>query len=199
MRLLFLHADDFSYEVTGETSITKQLDPIPPEMLKGNADEVLVCMISVEKGDGEKLQGITAKAAANIADQCAKLNVNRVFLYPYAHLSSELEAPRTAAKVMELLETTLSKSGNLEVKRAPFGFYKKFNIKVKGHPLSELGHTIRADEAAKEGSGLKAETHKISRMAASGLLPVTNSRPVPIPSTILRYSIAPVIMKIPMR
>lgn len=162
MRLLFLHADDFSYEVTGETSITKQLDPIPPEMLKGNADEVLVCMISVEKGDGEKMQGIVAKAAANITDQLAKLSINKIFLYPYAHLSSELEAPRTAAKVMELLETTLAKPGNLEVKRAPFGFYKKFNIKVKGHPLSELGRTIRAEEEAKESSSLKAETHKVS-------------------------------------
>ncbi len=162
MRILFLHADRFSYEVTGETSISKQLDPIPSEMLKGSAEEVLVCMISIEKGDGENLESLVVNAAANIADQCRKLKAANVFLYPYAHLSSSLEAPRTAAKILEHLESSLSESENLTVFRAPFGVYKRFDITVKGHPLSELGRTIQAEDKKQESSGLKAETQKIS-------------------------------------
>jgi len=162
MRVLFLHADRFSYEVTGETSITKQLDPIPDEMFKGNAEEVLVCMISIEKGDGEKQKGIVAKTAADIVEQCDKVKVKNVFLYPYAHLSPTLEAPRTAAKILEKLYVTLSGLNKFTVFRAPFGFYKRFDIKVKGHPLSELGRTIRVEEGEKESSGLKAEEGKVS-------------------------------------
>jgi threonyl-tRNA synthetase len=162
MRVLFLHADRFSYEVTGETSISKQLDPIPAEMLKGSAQEVLVCMISIEKGDGENLEGLVANAAANIADQCQKLNAANVFLYPYAHLSSSLEAPRTAARILERLEASLSAADSLTVFRAPFGVYKRFEITVKGHPLSELGRTIQAEDKKQESSSLKAETQKIS-------------------------------------
>ncbi|NIM16110.1 MAG: threonine--tRNA ligase [Candidatus Aminicenantes bacterium] len=162
MRVLFLHADRFSYEVTGETSITKQLDPIPPEMLKGNADNVLVCMISIEKGDGDTLQGVVDKAAADIADQCEKVDSKNVFLYPYAHLSPTLETPRTAVKILDQLAVSLSGLNKFTVYRAPFGFYKRFDIKVKGHPLSELGRTIRVEEGEKESSGLKAEEEKIS-------------------------------------
>lgn len=162
MRVLFLHADSFAYEVTGETSITKQLDPIPPGMRKGNAKEVLVCMISIEKGDGDKLPGIVAKAASDIASHCETLDTKNVFLYPYAHLSSTLEAPRTAARILEQLYASLTGLNKFTVYRAPFGFYKQFEIKVKGHPLSELGRTIAAEEGDKESSGLRAEEKKIS-------------------------------------
>jgi threonyl-tRNA synthetase len=162
MRVLFLHADSFSYEVTGETSITKQLDPIPPGMHKGNAEEVLVCMISIEKGDGDKVRDIVAKAVSDIVSHCKNLDTKNVFLYPYAHLSPTLEAPRTAARILEQLYVELSGLNRFTVYRAPFGFYKRFDIKVKGHPLSELGRTITVEEGAKESSGLKAEEKKVS-------------------------------------
>lgn len=162
MRVLFLHADRFSYEVTGETSISKQLDPIAPEMFKGSAEEVLVCMISIEKGDGEKLPGLVAKTVENIIDQCEKVKAKNIFLYPYAHLSSSLETPRTASRILEQLEKSLSETDRFSVQRAPFGFYKSFDIKVKGHPLSELGRTIQIETGEQESSSLKAENQKIS-------------------------------------
>jgi threonyl-tRNA synthetase len=157
MRVLFLHADSFSYEVTGETSITKQLDPIPEKMLKGSAEEVLVCMLSIEKGDGEKQREIVNKTAADIDDHCEKLNTKNVFLYPYAHLSASLEQPRKAAKILELLDEAVSGFDKYNVYRAPFGVYKRFDIKVKGHPLSELGRTITVEEGSKESASLKVE------------------------------------------
>lgn len=159
MRVLFLHADRFSYKVTGETSVTKLLDPIPLEMNEGNADEVLVCFIAVEKNDAEKATGIVSNFIKEIESLASSINCRRVFLYPYAHLSAELESPRAAVKVLDLSQEMLTERGGYEIFRAPFGVYKEFDIKIKGHPLSELGKTITAEkgESVLESSALKAE------------------------------------------
>ncbi|OYT63306.1 threonine--tRNA ligase [Methanosarcinales archaeon ex4484_138] len=70
-----------------------------------------------------------------------KLGVGRVVLYPYAHLSSDLSSHDVAVSVLKGLETGLD--SDFEVMRAPFGWYKGFTLKCKGHPLSELSRTIR--------------------------------------------------------
>jgi threonyl-tRNA synthetase len=164
MRILLLHADQFSYHVTGETSVTKQLDPVPPELMEGAADEVLVCMMAVEKGDAGTLPSIAKKTAEEILEHCQQVNATSVMLYPYAHLSSSLESPRGAVRVMDHVEEELQKATDLDVKRAPFGFYKGFEITVKGHPLSEHGRTISVAGEGEEtvSAAVKAETEKKS-------------------------------------
>jgi threonyl-tRNA synthetase len=57
-------------------------------------------------------------------------------IYPYSHLSSYLAPPKYAFEILQELETKSRKIIN-EVNRAPFGWTKSFNIKVKGHPLAE--------------------------------------------------------------
>jgi len=165
MRVLLLHSDNFSYEVTGETSITKQLDPIPEELNKGAADDVLVSMLAIEKGDGANQTKILEKTAQCIIEHCEKLNCKRVFLYPYAHLSPTLEAPRAAAKILQLLFEQMSADPDFTVYRAPFGVYKRFDINVKGHPLSEMGRSISIEggETEVQSSSLQAEKRKISQ------------------------------------
>jgi threonyl-tRNA synthetase len=164
MRILLLHADQFRYHVTGETSVTKQLDPVPPELMEGATDEVLVCMMAVEKGDAGKLPALAKKTAEEIIEHCKQVDVASVMLYPYAHLSSSLESPRGAVRVMDHVEEQLRKVDGLDVKRAPFGFYKGFEIAVKGHPLSEHGRTITVAEEGEEevSSAVRAETEKKS-------------------------------------
>ena len=164
MRILMLHADRFSYRVTGETSITKQLDPIPEELMQGECEEVLVCMMAVEKGDAEKVPNIITNAVDEIVGHCQQVKATNLMLYPYAHLSSSLESPRAAVRVMGLLETQLKENAELTILRSPFGVYKAFDIKVKGHPLSEHGRTITGKETG-EGtvsSAIQAETEKHS-------------------------------------
>ena len=160
MRVLLLHADHFSYRVTGETSITKLLDPIPEEMHSGSAREVLVCMIAVEKGDAAGMAAIVEKAVGEIVGHCEKINTKSVFLYPYAHLSSTLEAPRAADKVMKAMAGQMKSVDGFEIRQAPFGFYKAFEIEVKGHPLSEMGRTISAGGPGgqAESAAIKAES-----------------------------------------
>jgi len=163
MRILLLHADRFSYHVTGETSVSKQLDPIPKEMMEGLSEEVLVCLIAVEKGDSGMIPTVIENAVKEIREHCERVNSPSVMLYPYAHLSSSLESPRGAVRVLDHVEEMLRKTSALTVLRAPFGYYKGFEVKVKGHPLSEHGRTISGEEGETAvSSAVRAETEKKS-------------------------------------
>ncbi|MBI4173421.1 MAG: hypothetical protein HY519_01760, partial [Candidatus Aenigmarchaeota archaeon] len=48
---------------------------------------------------------------------------------------------------------SLLQAANIETKRAPFGWYKKFTIVAKGHPLAELSREIRLDKEAPKKPG----------------------------------------------
>ncbi|HET6404453.1 MAG TPA: threonine--tRNA ligase, partial [Candidatus Thermoplasmatota archaeon] len=111
----------------------------------GRVEDALVVMYSVEKSDEETVDGTVAAALQNIKDVAAQLKAEKVVLYPYAHLSNSLAAPPKAIAVGEKLKAATSEAG-FHVTTAPFGWYKMFNIKVKGHPLAELSRSIGADQ-----------------------------------------------------
>jgi threonyl-tRNA synthetase len=101
--------------------------------LKIRLENLIVVFVSVEKGDNK----ITIiKAIEEIKSYSENLKVNRLLIYPYSHLSSYLAPPKYAFEILQELETKSRKIIN-EVNRAPFGWTKSFNIKVKGHPLAE--------------------------------------------------------------
>ncbi len=147
MRILFIHADFIEFEA--KEKAMKSAEEI--EKRRERFEECLVAFISVEKGDS----GIIDRAAQEIEEVANKLQVDRIVLYPYAHLSSNLEAPGVAVEVLRALESNLSEK--YEVHRAPFGWYKSFVISCKGHPLSELSKEIRGQEKEEESEALKAE------------------------------------------
>ncbi len=95
--------------------------------------EPLVVLIAVEKGDNDKTVSELVEAVKKTAGEVKAKNI---VLYPYAHLSSNLASPDTALEHLVEAEHVLSKFFN--VTRAPFGHYKTFELRVKGHPLSEL-------------------------------------------------------------
>ena len=147
MRILFIHADYIEYEA--KERALKSAEEI--EKKRERCDECLVAFISVEEGD----DAIVSSARDEIVEVADKLNVNRIVLYPYAHLSNKLASPDVAMKVLISLENDLSQ--NYEVCRAPFGWYKSFVISCKGHPLSELSKEIRGEKKEEESEALKAE------------------------------------------
>ncbi len=57
-------------------------------------------------------------------------------------MSNNLASPSIAEEVLEKAEQMLKKIKGFNVLRAPFGYYKEFEMKVKGHPLSELSREI---------------------------------------------------------
>lgn len=142
MRVLLIHADRFEYEVKEPT---KMAEPIPSEHPKKHSfKEALVAFSTIEASD-EDVAAIAEVASSDIADVFAKVKAERLVLYPYAHLSSNLASPKLAVDVLKATEAALKARG-IEVHRSPFGWYKGFEIRCKGHPLSELSREFTAEK-----------------------------------------------------
>lgn len=137
MKILLLHSDFIEWEPK------KKAIPKAEEVEKNpvRVKEALVVLSAVEKSDQKDPLGTSRKAAKEIVDVARQVKAKSVVLYPYAHLSSELANPDTALTVLKETEKLLN-AKKFNVKRAPFGWYKAFNIKCKGHPLSELSRDI---------------------------------------------------------
>ena len=141
MRALFLHSDYI--KVKPKVPALKERD----EPVELNVEpNVLVVFISVEKEDNENTVKALIDEILNIKE---KVMAEKVVLYPYAHLSKNLANPKKARELLNLAYQLLKEKG-IETYKAPFGWYKEFEIKVKGHPLAELSREIKAKEVKKE-------------------------------------------------
>ena len=161
-----IHADAFAFEVTDKTSVAGFAVDLAAGEEQARVEEVLVAFLSVEKADEAGPADVAEQAATQIRVTAEKVGAARVMVYPYAHLSSDLSRPRTASQVVDQIVEQLRADRSLEVHRAPFGYYKAFQISCKGHPLSELAMTLRpggeaaraeATDAAHESKALAAE------------------------------------------
>jgi threonyl-tRNA synthetase len=162
MRLLTIHADRFSFAVTGDTNVAGFAKEVADEHRAEQLGEVLVAFVAVETGDGAQPQDVAAQAAGFVHETATKVGATRVMVYPYAHLSSDLAPPRVAVDVLERIVDELLKVPDLEVHSAPFGVYKSFEVACKGHPLSELACTIQPSH----GLVAHAELHESKAIAA---------------------------------
>jgi len=106
--------------------------------------ECLVIFISVEKEDAASPVSVAAQMATDTLKRAKQLNVKTVVIYPYVHLTENPSTPRIALKVLDEIESRLAES--LEVVRAPFGWYKAFEIACLGHPLSEWSGRYSPDQ-----------------------------------------------------
>jgi len=136
MRILSVHSDLIKYRATKKTPAAEEIQLSSDEM-----HDCVVLFCSVERLDERNPGYVIKNAARNVIERLAWLKVNRVMIFPYAHLTSTLSSPETALAVLNGLVGNLKESG-VEVKRAPFGWYKEFEIKSKGHPLADLSMTI---------------------------------------------------------
>jgi len=142
MRALYIHADSMEFESKDKTKAAEQ---IPEDLHNGKMKEVLVVFITVESDDEDKIQQVAAEASKDILEVKKKVGAERIMLYPYAHLSSDLAKPKPSIEMLDVLKKMIADSG-AEVSRAPFGWYKAFDIKCKGHPLSELSRDFKGKE-----------------------------------------------------
>lgn len=150
MKILCIHADFIEYEAK-----KKAFSAAEEGVAKGNkqrAEECLVVFTAVEKRDEQNLRLVLEKYLHEIKTIVQQVNAKTIVLYPYAHLSSSLSDPKVAEDLLKSAEQEL-KSQKYSVFRAPFGWYKSFNISCKGHPLSELSREIKPEE----GVSLKKE------------------------------------------
>jgi threonyl-tRNA synthetase len=146
MKILSLHCDYIKFK-----PLKKALRN-PEELTEKRKKEIeikepLVIMIAVEKNDESNPQ-LIQDLTKEIKDITKQLKIKHLVLYPYAHLSPSLSNPDFAQKTLEQTDKELSK--DFKITRAPFGYYKEFELKVKGHPLSELSRDIHFSGEIKE-------------------------------------------------
>jgi len=158
MRILQLHSNFIAF-----TPVTKEIAQAEEAEKKENRlEEVIVLFTAVEEGDD---QALAQKAIDEVHTFLQKLKVNRILIYPYAHLSRNLSRPAEALKLLKAMEAYAKQKG-IETYRAPFGWNKQFTLSIKGHPLAEQSRfyaptpTETAAEATKEekvSEAVKAE------------------------------------------
>ncbi|MEA2075716.1 MAG: threonine--tRNA ligase [Euryarchaeota archaeon] len=168
MQLLFIHSDYIEYEAKSKTRVAEPIEEAARR--KERIEEALVVFIAVEREDEKNVRYIIEKAAEETISIYKQVDAERIVLYPYAHLSSELASPETSTEILRGLEADLL-SRDVEVTRAPFGWYKSFTLRCKGHPLSELSRKITVLEGAeskeaavagKQSKALEAEEKAVS-------------------------------------
>ncbi|MEA3202579.1 MAG: threonyl-tRNA synthetase [Thermoplasmata archaeon] len=143
MKLLLIHSDFIEYQATKKA--LKSAPELAESEKAGRMEECLCAFVAVEKPDEANLQSAVTKAAAEIVKVADQVKTQKVMLYPYAHISNDLAAPAIAIQALPLLQEALPKS--YTVQRSPFGWYKAFSLKCKGHPLSELSRHVLPDPA----------------------------------------------------
>ncbi|MFN8176517.1 MAG: threonine--tRNA ligase [bacterium] len=170
MRILMIHASEFSFRVTEETSVAAAAGEVAEEEKSGSSGDSLVCLVSVEKKDEDAPERVVAEATRKIVEHHHRLDAETLWLYPYAHLSSDLASPRMARRILDLMWEALGAAKAAKrLARAPFGYYKAFHLEAKGHPLSEQALTITgegeppADADAGESIAVRAEKKLRSR------------------------------------
>lgn len=142
MRILQLHSNFIEYK-----PIKKEIaEAEEAEKKQRRLEEVVVLFTAVEEGDNE---AAARRAIDEVQAFLKKLKANRILIYPYAHLSSDLAKPAEALRIVKAMEAHAKKKG-IETYRAPFGWNKQFTISVKGHPLAEQSRTILPTEAEEE-------------------------------------------------
>ena len=130
MRLLQLHSDFVEYQ-----PIAKEIREAEENVSSSKVrfEDLVVTLVAIENGDDENLARI---AVNEIERYLATVKSKRLLIYPYAHLTSDLALPERALEVIKSIEK-FAKERFVDVNRAPFGWTKAFEIKVKGHPLAE--------------------------------------------------------------
>jgi threonyl-tRNA synthetase len=135
MKILSLHCDYIKFKPIQKALKIELEKPGEGKEVK----ECLVIFTAVEKIDS---LSIIKSYIENIKDIASQVNCKKIVLYPYAHLSSQLASPELGLEIMKKAELALKEDKNFLVIRAPFGFYKEFELKCKGHPLAELSRSI---------------------------------------------------------
>ncbi len=164
MQLLFIHSDYIEYEAKQKTRVAEPLDE---SKKRERIEEVLVVFVAVEREDETNARYAVEKALEETTSVFNKVGAERIVLYPYAHLSSTLASPEMSMEILKAMERDLLSSG-VDVKRAPFGWYKSFTLRCKGHPLSELSRKIEVHEGGGGigvGAGAEAESEAAEKLS----------------------------------
>nr|NIO38041.1 threonine--tRNA ligase [Candidatus Bathyarchaeota archaeon] len=173
MRILQLHSNFIQYQpVQKEIAMAEEAGKEERRL-----EDLVVLFTAVEKGDNE---AVAEKAIDEVHAFLEKLKVNRILIYPYAHLSSNLAKPADALKAVKAMEAHAREIG-LETYRAPFGWNKRFTISIKGHPLAEQSRVILPmGKAEKEGEKISRAVKAEKKLKSFWYILQPNGRMKPV-------------------
>ena len=142
MRILQLHSNYIVYKpVKKEISLAEEA-----AKQENRVEEVVVLFTAIEAGDNSAM---AKQAIEDVHAFIENLKVNRILLYPFAHLSRNLSKPSEALKLIKEMEAHAKQKG-IETYRAPFGWTKQFTLSIKGHPLAEQSRSYTAKSLEKK-------------------------------------------------
>ncbi len=144
MKLLSLHSDFVEFEPKKKAIKSAE----EAEMAPRRVEECLVVFTSIEEGDEKNIDEVVRLGVEEISRIARDVGADRIVVYPWVHLSNRPAKPDVAITILKRLAESLSR--DFEVERAPFGWYKAFTVKCKGHPLSELSREIHPTSEKKE-------------------------------------------------
>jgi len=171
MKILLLDVESIGWElIKPEASVYEDTDE-----RSVTVKDALVMMLSVESDDDK---GVAEKAVEDVKKVMKQLKRARLIIYPYAHLSNELADPKAAMQVIDSLYR-LAASEGLEVRKAPFGWNKRWSIVMKGHPLAEQMRSFGKDDKKiyKKAKPVSVNTAIVTKSNWSGL-PETDHRTI---------------------
>lgn len=173
MKVLQLDVNRISFElVKPEASIYED-----SKQKRATIENALALLLAIEKGDGEE----TARKAVDDAVAFAKKQkLSTIVLYPFAHISNNLESPGDALPLFKKMEAYAKSSFEGKVESAPFGWNKQLSIDIKGYPLAEQSRSYgkgAADSPAKRVKHAKTDLSILKKADWSGL-PSTDHRAI---------------------
>jgi threonyl-tRNA synthetase len=161
MRILQLHSNYIVYKpVEKEINIAEEAAKEETKV-----EEVVVLFTAIEEGDNSAM---AQKAIDDARAFLGKIKANRILIYPFAHLSSNLSQPSQALAVIKDMDA-YAKTKGIETFRAPFGWNKQFTISIKGHPLAEQARSYAPQVAATATEGAPCEAKKEEEPVSAAL------------------------------
>ncbi|MBN1215835.1 MAG: threonine--tRNA ligase [Candidatus Lokiarchaeota archaeon] len=109
-----------------------------PEKIKQKNDIIREHNKNIES---DKIKGNPKKIQELILDR-SMYNVDKVLVYPWAHLSKFLSNDSKAMDVCPKIAEILKEKG-IEANFSPFGWYKSFKLNCLGHELAEMHRDVK--------------------------------------------------------
>ncbi len=167
MKILLIHSDSIEWEpvkkaIKSAEELSDDTDKVGVQLSKKpvKVEDCLVVFSAVEKPDEKDPEKVVEEYVKNVKDVAGQVKTKNIVVYPYAHLSSNLSSVEVGLKVLKGAEEALKK--DFKVWRAPFGWYKKFSLSAKGHPLAELSREFSPEgEIKSKKAEVKEKAGKI--------------------------------------
>ncbi|MFX1379203.1 MAG: threonine--tRNA ligase [Promethearchaeota archaeon] len=109
-----------------------------PEKLREKNEEIREHNRKIENGEIKGKKRKILELTKNIS----MYQVDKVLIYPWAHLSKFLSNEQNAMEVCPKIAKNLEERG-IEAKFSPFGWYKSFKIDCLGHEMAEMYRDVK--------------------------------------------------------